>query len=76
MQDPALSGTPQDLHVPAQAMPQQTPCAQMPEWQSLPAAHVAPIGFLPQLPETHVLPPMQSTSAAHAVLHWAPVPQV
>jgi len=42
-----------DEQRPVQALPQQTPCAQKPELQSLAAMQAAPVGFLPQLPITH-----------------------
>jgi hypothetical protein len=42
----------QDMQVPAQAVMQQTPCAQCPEPQSESAAQVVPTVFLAQLPPT------------------------
>ena len=40
----------QDMQVPAQAVMQQTPCAQCPDPQSESAAQVVPSVFLAQLP--------------------------
>ena len=42
-----------DEQMPLHALPQQTPCSQKPDMQSLAAMHDAPVGFLPQLPFTH-----------------------
>jgi len=42
----------QDMHVPAQAVLQQTPCAQWPVPQSESVVQVAPEPFLAQLPPT------------------------
>jgi hypothetical protein len=76
VQVPSLWEIAQDLQVPAHAVPQQTPCAQMPELHSVPAPQVAPSGFLPQLPPTHELPGMQSESLAQVVLHCALSPHM
>jgi hypothetical protein len=41
------------MQLPVHRVLQQTPWAQKPEVQSVPAMHAAPIGFFPQLPITH-----------------------
>lgn len=64
-----------DMQFPAQAVAQQTPSAQNPELQSVFAAQLAPMGFLPQLPFLQVLPAVQSASVAQVVLHWPVVAQ-
>lgn len=76
MQVPALPGTAHDLQVPVQAVAQQTPCAQNAELQSPFVPQLAPIGFLPQLPDTQKVPVAQSTSIEQVVLHCPPVPQL
>lgn len=70
---PALPDSAHDLHVPAHAAEQQTPCAQMPELHSVPSPHVPPSGFFPQLPITQVLGVTQSESMVQVVRHW-PLP--
>ena len=70
MQLPALPDSAQDLQLPVQAVPQQTPCAQNPELHSALSPQVPPSGFLPQLFITHVLGAMQSASAVQVVRHW------
>jgi len=60
------------LHVPVQAAEQQRPCAQMVELHSSLLPHVAPIGFLPQLPLTQLLGDTQSLSDVHVVLQVLP----
>jgi len=69
MQVPALPATAHDLHVPVQAVEQQTPWAQMPELQSSAAPQLAPGGSLPQLPDVQNVPGAQSVLAAQVVLH-------
>jgi hypothetical protein len=76
MQVPALFAIAHDLHVPVQVVAQQTPCAQMAELQSALAAQVAPMGFLPQLPDRQNVPVWQSVSAMQVVLHCPPVPHM
>ena len=75
MQVPALPWTAHDLQVPVQAVAQQTPWAQNAELQSAFVPQLAPIGFLPQLPDTQN-PVAQSLSIEHVVLHCPPVPQM
>jgi len=74
---PTLPASEHDTHVPVQAMLQQMLFTQNPDWQSpfVPDGHDPPIGILPQLIATQVLPDVQSDVAVHIVLH-APVPQV
>jgi hypothetical protein len=76
VQVPALPESAHDLHVPEQAIEQQTPCAQIPELHSTPSPQVAPSGFLPQLPITHVLGATQLRSMVHVVRHCPLSPQV
>jgi hypothetical protein len=52
----------QARQVPVQAEAQQTPCAQVPDWQSGSATQAAPRGDLPQLP------PVQTFGATQSVL--------
>jgi hypothetical protein len=59
-QVPLVPVSAHDRHVPVQAVWQQTPCAQMPLRQSVPALQAAPSGSLPQLPPLQTLPPEQS----------------
>src|SRR4029079_15843071 len=60
MHSPSLPAIAHDLHVPAHAALQQTPCAQNVDAQSPPVEHGAPGGFGPQLPLTHAAPATQS----------------
>jgi len=62
-----------DWQVPAQAVLQQTPCAQKPETQAAPDVQVAPGGSLPQLPLVQLLGETQSALVVHVCLQ-APVP--
>jgi hypothetical protein len=73
-QVPTVPVSAHDRQMPAQAVAQQTPCSQKPELHSPAAPHVAPIGFLPQLPARQVFGLVQSEAEAQVVLH-APVPQ-
>jgi len=52
VQVPAEVGSAHDMHVPAQAVLQQTPCAQWPVPQSESVVQAAPDPFLAQLPPT------------------------
>ena len=49
-QEPAAPGSAHDMQVPAQAVAQQTPCAQFPLWQSGPCWQRAPFGLSPHEP--------------------------
>ena len=62
-----------DMQVPAQALLQQTPWAQNPDAQAVPAVQTAPGGSLPQLLLTQELGETQSVFAEQVVLQ-APVP--
>ncbi len=73
-QVPTVPVSAQDLQMPAQAVAQQTPCSQKPALHSPAPPHVAPIGFLPQLPARQVFGLVQSEPDAQVVLQ-APVPQ-
>lgn len=82
---PSLPATAHDLQVPAHAVAQQTPCAQMLELQSAAAVQPAPFGFLPQLELTQALGETQSAVLVQSVRqaafdphtkgsHFAPTP--
>jgi hypothetical protein len=62
-----------DMQVPAQALLQQTPWAQNPDAQAVPAVQAAPGGSLPQLLLTQELGETQSVLVEQVVLQ-APVP--
>jgi hypothetical protein len=73
-QVPTLPAIEHDMHVPVQAMLQQTLLTQNPEAQSPfnPDEQVPPIGILPQLMAVQVLPVVQSVAlVVHVVLHAA-----
>ena len=53
---PIVPDSAHDLQALAQAVAQQTPCAQLPEMHSPPAEQKAPFGFLPHELPTHTLP--------------------
>lgn len=59
-QVPPVPVSAHDMQFPVQAVWQQTPCAQMPLPQSVPAVQAAPSGFLPQLPPLQTFPAEQS----------------
>lgn len=65
---------PHVMHVPVQAELQHTPCTQKPDAQSdpTPEGHRPPMGILPQLMATHVLPVTHSLVVAHVVRHVVP----
>jgi hypothetical protein len=65
--------TAHDRQVPVQAVLQQTPCAQKPDWQAVPALHGEPGGSLPQLPPVQELGETQSAFVVQVVLQ-TPVP--
>jgi hypothetical protein len=73
MHVPTVPVSAHDWQVPEQAALQQKPCAQNPEAHSVPAAQLAPMDFLPQLPALHTLGLLQSALVEQVVLH-APVP--
>jgi len=77
LQVPSLPATAHDLQVPVQVVEQHLPCAQNVEKHSPSAPQLAPIGFLPQLPFTHVFGATHSVSFMHvvrqvlpSVAHW------
>lgn len=70
---PSEPGTAHDWQVPAHSVPQQTPCAQIPELHCIPVLHVAPGGSRPQLPLTQVFGDAQSAVVVH-VVRQAPLP--
>ena len=69
MQVPWFLSIAHDMQFPVQVVEQQTPCAQWVDMQSASAAQLAPGGLRPQLPLLHVVPAVQSASAAQTVLH-------
>jgi hypothetical protein len=69
VQVPPLPESAHDLHVPAQAVAQQTPVAQMAELHSLSLPQAAPSGFLPQLPLRQLFGATQSLLVMHVVAH-------
>jgi hypothetical protein len=69
MHCPSLPAIAHDLQVPAQAVVQQTPCAQIADAHSVPAVHEAPGGFGPQLPFTQAAPATQSAAVAQVERH-------
>jgi hypothetical protein len=70
-QVPVVPISAQDMHVPVQAVSQQKPCAQKPDWQDAAAVQAAPGGSLPQLPLVQTLGETQSVLLVHVVLHAA-----
>jgi hypothetical protein len=73
-QVPIAPGSVQDLHAPAQAVAQQTPCAQKPESHSTAAEHEAPLVFLPhELCASHTLGGTQAASLVHAEKQRVPL---
>jgi hypothetical protein len=59
------------VHVPAQAVSQQTPCAQNVEWHSLSSAHVLPSSLRPHEPFVQTAGDAQSASVVQAALQTA-----
>jgi hypothetical protein len=68
-QVPADVATAHDMHVPVQAVRQQTPCAQKPLAHSLASPHVAPGDLRPHDPALHTDGARQSASEVHVALH-------
>ena len=62
-----------DAQVPAQAVAQQTPCAQLFDMHSAPAEQKAPFGFFPHELLTHTLPDEQLPSAVQLPKHLLPL---
>jgi hypothetical protein len=73
-QVPTEPGMAHELQIDEQAAPQQTPCAQTPELQVVPAVHAVPLGARPQLfvDVLQLVAAAQSASPVQVVLH--PVP--
>ena len=67
-QVPAEVATAHDTHVPAHAVRQQTPCAQMPVVHSVPSPHVAPGDLRPHDPLLQTEGATQSESEVHVAL--------
>ena len=63
----------QDLHAPAQAVAQQTPCAQKPDWHSPASEQDAPRIFLPHELPLQTLGATQLPSIAQALKHVLPL---
>jgi len=62
-----------DRHALAQAVAQQTPCAQLFDVHSPAFEQKAPFGFLPHELPTQTLPVEQFASTVHAPKHWLPL---
>jgi len=62
-----------DRHALAQAVEQQTPCAQFPDVHSARSEQNAPGGFRPHELPTQTLPVEQFASTVHAPKHWLPL---
>jgi hypothetical protein len=75
VQVPALPVSAHDMHVDPQAVPQQTPCAQIPVLHSVPPAQVAPVDFSPHDPLVQTAGAAQSAFEVHVALQVA-APQV
>jgi hypothetical protein len=72
VQVPTLFATVHDWQVPVQALLQQTPCTQLLEAHSVPAAQVRPSGLSVQAPPLQMLGATQSASALQVALHDVP----
>ena len=73
VQVPGEPASAHDLQVAVHAVKQQTPCAQMPLAQTVPAAHVAPLGRFVQTPLMQMFGDTQSASAVQFVRQAAPL---
>ena len=73
VQVPIVPDSAHDRHALAQAVAQQTPCAQLPDMHSPPAEQNAPGGFNPHELPMHTLPGEQFASRAHAPKHLLPL---
>ena len=71
--EPMVPDSAQDLHAPAHAVAQQTPCAQLFDMHSAPAEQKAPFGFLPHELFTQTLPVEQFASAVQLPKHLLPL---
>jgi hypothetical protein len=70
-QVPVVPVSAQDMHVPVQAVSQQTPCAQNPDTHDACAVQGAPGGSLPQLPLVQTFGLTQSALVVQVALHAA-----
>jgi len=68
LQVPLVAASEQDMQVPVQGLPQQTPWAHWPDRHSVPAWQTAPLGLRPQDPPLQVAGDAQSASAAQVDL--------
>ena len=75
-QVPTVPVSAHERQIPTQAVAQQTPCSQNPELHSVAPPQVAPIGFLPQLPEMQVFGFVHSAVVPQVMRQVPPVPQV
>jgi hypothetical protein len=71
VQVPGVPVSAHDMQVPVQAVLQQTPWAQKPDWQAEPKVQVDPGGSLPQLLFVQELGETQSVFAEQVVLQAA-----
>ena len=71
LQVPALPSSAHDRQLPAHAVRQQIPCAQMPLPHSLPSPQMAPSGLRPHEPSLQMPGGAQSASAVHVDLQAA-----
>ena len=62
-----------DMQLSAHAVRQQTPCAQKPLLQSLPAAHEAPSGLRPQLEAVQTFPVVHSAEVEQLARQLLPL---
>lgn len=72
---PRLPASAHDWHVPVQAVAQQMSWLQFPDAQSTPAAHVAPLDFLPQTLALHVFGLRHSGFVVQELRHAPVAPQ-
>jgi hypothetical protein len=70
---PVEPGSAHDMHAPAQAVEQQTPCWHCPLAHSPASAHSCPAGFFPHEPFWQLAPAAQSASLLHEVAQRAPL---
>jgi len=70
---PSAPVSAQEVHAPAQAVSQQTPCAQKLDWHSLAFEQEAPRIFLPHELPLHTLGATQLLAVAQALKHELPL---
>ena len=75
VQVPTVPDSAQELQVPAQALLQQTPCAQNPELHMAAAVHGEPMASFPQLVPVQLAGEVQSALVAQVVLQALLAPQ-